>query len=277
MTLTAQRRVWVWVGVITAALLAPLVPSPATAAVPAPAIVVTGASYIEVDDRSGVWEMRGDPVTVSRGRQIVRAMSMTYDSRHMVLSASGAVQVEDERVTASAGTVVAFLQEDRLLAEGEVTAVVSEPGPATQLRADRLEVWSAQQRALATGAVTLTRGEVTVTGVHFAYDLRAHRVVATSRPKVTIPHTTVTADRIAVQLDREELTADGSVQLTADELEGSAPMVVVQNMAHLATLSGGAIIRQGRNELRAEVVTIDLERKQIVATGGAHVIVYPNR
>ncbi len=275
MTLAVKRRGWVWV--IASALLAPLMPSPAASAVQTPAIVVTGASYIEVDDRSGVWEMRGDPVTVSRGRQIVRAMSMTYDSRSMVLSARGRVQVEDERVTASAATAVAYLQEERLLAEGEVVAMVAEPTPAIQLRADRLEVWSTQQRALATGAVTLTRGDVTVTGVHLAYDLRAHQVVATSRPKVTIPHTTVTADRIAVQLDQEELTADGSVQLTADELEGSAPMVVVQNRAHLATLSGGAIIRQGRNELRAEVVTIDLERRQIVATGGAHVIVYPNR
>ncbi len=275
MTLTIQQRVWVWVMVITAAFLAQLMPSPAAFAVQPPAIVVTGASYIEVDDRSGMWEMRGDPVTVTRGRQIVRARSMTYDSRTMVLSARGSVQVEDERVTASSATVVAYLHEERLVAEGEVIAVVAEPTPATGLRADRLEVWSAQQRALATGAVTLTRGDVAVTGIHIAYDLRAQQVVATSRPKVAIPHATVTADQIAVQLDKEELTADGNVQLTADELEGSAPIVVVQNRAHLATLSGGAMIRQGRNELRAEVVTIDLERKQIVATGGAHVIVYP--
>jgi len=254
---------------------------PRAAAAPAPPIEVTGATYIEVDQDSGFWEMRGTPVIVTRGRQIVRAASMTYDSRRMVLSARGGVQVEDERVRASAAQVVASLQDEHLLAEGDVAAEITDPAPGAQLRADRLEVWSVQQRptsARATGAVTLTRGEVTVTGADLiTYDLRAQSAIATGRPKVSFPRATLTADRIAVQVDREELTADGSVQFTGEEMEGSAPRVLVQNIPRFATLSGGAIIRQGRIELRAEVVSIDLERKQVIATGGAHVIVYPNR
>ncbi len=266
-----------WVEAISVVVLAVLVPLPARGGQQSPALVVTGASYFEVDDRSGLWELRGNPVIVTRGNRVVRAAAMTYDSRRSMLTARGAVSVEDEGARLSAASVIAFLQEDRLLAEGEVVVVVQDPPPVTDLRADRLELWAAQQQALATGAVTMKRGEVTVAGDQLTYDLRARHAVATGHPTMVVPQAIISADRIEAQVDREELTADGAVRLVADDLQGSAPRMVLQSAQHLATLSGGAIIRQRRNELRAEVVTIDLQRKQIVATGGAHLVVFPNR
>jgi len=259
-----------------AALLVLLRPAPTIAAQGAPTIVVTNATYLEVDDQTGLWQMRGDPVVVTRRAMTVRAPAMTFDSRRQVLTVTGPVSVEDEDRTLTAASVVVFLADERLLAEGEVIAVVERGAPTVRLQADRLEVWSQQQRALATGAVSLTHGPVTLTATELTYDLQAHHAIATGRPRAESPDATISGDRIGVQLDRDELTADGAVRITAETVEGTAPTLVWQAAQHLVTLSGGAIVRQGRNELRAEVIVVDLQRKQIIATGGAHVVVYPN-
>jgi lipopolysaccharide export system protein LptA len=260
---------------MTALVLAAWIPTPSEAAPATPAIAITGASYLEVDDRTGIWRMRGNPVVVTRGPRSVQAQSITYDSRGQLITATDTVSVRDEAIEILAGAVIVSLPDEHLLAVGEVTAMVQDSSPM-QLWADRFELWSTQQRTLATGMVRVNRGEVTMSCAQLAYDLRTRVAIATGRPKVVSPQATLNADRISAQFDRDELTAEGDAQLDADGIEGTAPTIVFQSATHLATLSGGAIVRQRQNELRAEVIAVDIERKRVVATGGAHVVVYPN-
>ncbi len=264
--------------VVTMAVVAGLlVASPVAGQQASPAIEVTGATYLEVDDTSGLWQMRGNPVVVMRGTRSVRAASMIYDSRHQILYARERVTFTDEMSQMMAEAVTAFLQEDRVLAEGGVAMVVREHGQETQLRCSRLELWSAERRALAIGDVTLAHGEVTITSDRLEYDGRAQRAVATGQPQMTVARARANAERIEVELEQEEVRADGAVRLVSDDLEGSAPHMVLQNAQQLATLSGGAMVRQGRTEVRAEVVMVDLQRKRISASGGVHIVAYPNR
>jgi len=260
---------------VLAILLAALMSTSAGAAQATPAIVVTGASFLEVDDRTGIWRMRGNPVVVTRGARTIQAPSIIFDSRRQVLTATDNVSAHDEGIEVTAAAVVVSLQDERLVADGEVTAVVQDSSP-TQLSSDRLEVWSTQQRAVATGMVRVRRGEVMMSCTQLVYDLRTRVAIATGRPKVVNPQATLIADRISAQFDRDELTAEGNARLDADGIEGTAPTMVFQSTTHVATLSGGAIVRQRQNELRAEVISVDLERKRVVATGGAHAVVYPN-
>lgn len=261
---------------LLALVVAALVPAAVQAAPATPAIDVTGASYLEVDERTGIWSMRGGPVVVTRGSRIVEAASITYDSRRQLLTATGSVRAREEGLQIAASNLVVFLQEERLVAEGEVSAVVADPTPPTQLRADRLEVWSSRQQALASGGVRVTRGEMTLDCARLTYDLRTRYARATGRPRVVSPTATLSAEWMGVQFDREELTAEGDVHLSADSIAGTAPTMVFQSAIHLVTLSGGAVVRRRQDELRAQVITIDLERKRLVATGGAHVVVFPN-
>ncbi len=242
-----------------------------------PPIEVTGATYFEVDETSGLWEMRGNPVVVMRGTKTLRAAVMTYDSRRQIFHASDGVTLEDDTILLTAAEVTAFSQEERILAEGGVAAVMREQSQTTRLRSDRLELWIAERRGLATGAVTLARGETIVAGDRIDYDLRRQRALVTARPRITVAQGTATADRMEVLLDREELTAEGAVRLVVDDLQASAPKMVLQQPQNVATLSGGVSVRQGRNEVTAEVVVVDLQRRRVIASGRAHVIAYPDR
>ncbi len=271
-----MMRMWGQLGVLFGVVLAAIAGGAlASGQEKPPAIQVTGATYLDVDDVSGQWQLRGNPVVVTRGARTMRAAFMRYDSLRQILYASDSARFDDDTSELRAAMVTAFFREDRVVAEGGVVAVSRDRGRETTVRGARLELWSAERRALATGSVILERGEVTVTGERLEYDVQRQQAVATGQPRVRVPQGTVTADRIEVQLDRDELTAEGAVHLVSGSLEGSAPKVMFQRAQGLATLSGGATVRQGRNEVRAEVLTVDLQRQRIVATGQAHLVVFP--
>ena len=111
--------------VLTMTLLAPAY------AAPAPPTNVTGATYVEFDDSTGIWLLRGNPVAVTRGTMTVRATSMTYDSRQQIVRASGAVNFSDPSATLSSAQATFWLQEERLLAEGSVSGTFREGGQET--------------------------------------------------------------------------------------------------------------------------------------------------
>lgn len=211
-------------------------------------IEVTGAAYTEFDEASGIWQMRGNPVTVSRGTLTVRAPAITYDSKRQIVRATGGAVYTDEKATLSANEITLWVQEDRAVAEGQVTAVLVEGRQETRLRSSRVEFWSKEKRALATGNAV-----------------------------VTSPEGTLAADRLEVYSDREEVIAEGHAVFLHEDIEGRAPKAVLQRREKIAVLSGGATVRQGRNEISAATVTVDLQQKRVTASGEAHVVVYSNR
>lgn len=254
-------------------------------AAPAPPIDLTGATYVEFDDSTGIWVLRGNPVTVTRGAATVRAMSMTYDSRQQIVRASGAVNFTDPSATLTSAQATFWLQEERLLAEGGVSGSFRESGRETHLRSRTLEVWRKDRRAVASGDAQIRRAEFTLTSGRVEYLEMQHKATATGRGTVTTPEGHLTADRIDVFLDREEGVAEGNVEISmrargdqaALPIEGRAPKATLRRSEGIAVLSGGATVRQGQSTAAAQEITLDLRRNRVVATGQAHLELYPER
>ncbi|MGH2359697.1 MAG: LptA/OstA family protein [bacterium] len=256
--------------------------APAHAA-PAPPTNVTGATYVEFDDSTGIWVLRGNPVAVTRGTMTVRAISMTYDSRQQIVRASGAVNFSDPSATLSSAQATFWLQEERLLAEGGVSGTFREGGQETHLRSQSLEAWRKDRRGIATGDVQIRRGEFTLASSRVEFLEMQHKATATGRSTVTTPEGQLSADRIEALLDREEGVAEGNVEISirprgdpeGQPIEGRAPKATLRRSDGIAVLSGGATVRQGQNTATAQEITIDLQRNRVVATGQAHLVLYP--
>jgi lipopolysaccharide export system protein LptA len=212
----------------------------------APPVDVTGASYAELDDRSGLWTLRGNPVTVRRGVITVRAPSITYDTRRLIVHATGGVSYSDESLSLEAPQITAWIMEERALAADRVVA--TQPRQNVRITAGRLEVFGKEQRLLATGS-----------------------------PAISSPDGSLSGDRIEAFGQRDEIVADGAARLTYEDIEGSAPRIVLRRRDGLAVFSGGAILRRGHNEVKAEVITADLRRRRVTANGQASITVHPER
>ncbi|MGH2398515.1 MAG: LptA/OstA family protein [bacterium] len=212
----------------------------------APPIDVTGASYAELDEASGLWTLRGTPVTVRRGPITVRAPSIIYDTRSQVVRASGGVSYRDESLSLEAPQITAWILEERALAEDRVVAL--QPRQNLRITAGRLEVFGKEQRLLATGSAAVTSPEGSLAG-----------------------------DRIEASGQRDEVTAEGAARLRYEDIEGSAARIVLRRRDGLALFSGGALLRQGHNEVRAEMISADLRRRRVTASGGASITAHPER
>lgn len=251
---------------------------------PSPPTDVTGATYVEFEESTGIWVLRGNPVVVTRGTASVRAASIVYDSRRQIVRATGGVAYADASAALDAARATVWLQEERVLAEGEVRGVLRESGVETRLASDTLEAWRKERRAVATGNVQIRRGAFALAGSAVEYLETHQKVTALGRSTVTAPEGRVTADRIEAFLDREEATASGNVEIalrpTAPSdppIEGQASKAVLRRGDGIAILSGGATIRQGQNTATAMEITIDLRTNRVVASGQAHLVVYPGR
>lgn len=212
----------------------------------APPVDVTGASYAELDEASGLWTLRGNPVTVRRGAITVRAPSITYDTRRRIVHATGGVSYSDASLSLAATQITAWIVEDRALAEDRVVAM--QPSQNVRITAGRLEIFGKEQRLLATGS-----------------------------PAISSPDGSLSGDRIEAFGERDEVVAEGAARLTYEDIEGSAPRIVLRRRDGLAIFSGGAVLRQGHNEVRAEVITADLRRRRVTASGRASITVHPER
>lgn len=208
------------------------------AAAAAPPVEITGATFAELDDATGRWTLRGAPVLIRRGAVTVRAPAIVYDSQQQIIRGSGGVVYDDGALRLEAGQITVWVADERLLAEDRVTAIQTREG--LRMAAGRLEAFGKERRVVATGS-----------------------------PVVTSSEGAITADRIELLAELDELVAEGSVRLVREDVEGLAPHLVLRRRDAVAVLSGGAVVRQGANEARAQTITLDLHRRRITATGGA--------
>jgi len=232
-------------------------------------VEVTGATRVEVDEASGLWHLTGSPVTVRRGRVVLRAPDIVYDTKRQVVEATGGVTYADPDAEFASAAATVWLAEERLVATGGVTGKILASGGETRLRADRVDASRSLRQMIATGSVTLVRGGITLTGDRIEYDDARQQAVATGRPAVSAEGSTLAADRIDAALAAEEVTAVGNVRMTKGDVEATAPRAVLQHREGLATLTGGVTVRQGRLTARAPTVVVNLKTNTITMTGGA--------
>jgi len=278
--MSRSRRVGV-LGVVAVVALGTWCAIPAVAQIPAGAqtlpIDVTGATFAEFDDTTGVARMEGSPLVVTRGRTVIKAARARFDRRTQVLTADGAVEAAAEGVTIRADAIEYGLSDESIRANGSVriTSVgqgTPGPQPPTTLVAPEVSGSLRTRRFVATGGVTIVRGEWTVRGRRADYDEGTKAAVITGDPEVRFGDGVMTADTLTMFLDAETIRADGAVQMRRGEMTGRAKRADISLKSQIAVFSGDARVDRGTSRLTADVIEATLDGQQVTARGASRLV-----
>lgn len=248
------------------------------AGAPALPIEVTGATFAEFDDTTGIARMEGAPLVITRGRTVIRAARARFDRRANVLTAEGAVEAAEEGVTIRADTVEYRLGDDTVRATGTVRMTRAGQGGATPdspttLVAPEVSGSLRTRRFAATGGVTIARGEWTVRGRRVDYDDEAKTAVVTGDPEMRFTDGVMTADTLVIALDAETIRAEGAVQLRRGDLTGRARRADISLKSQLAVFTGEARVDRGGSRLTADVIEATLDGQRVTARGASQMVI----
>lgn len=255
---------------------------PAGAQAPAPGrslpIEVTGVTRAEFDDATGIARLEGAPLVATRGQTIITASRARYDRRARILTAEGDVQASEPGLVVRADAAEYRLDDEGVTATGNVRVTSTPQTPQTPAQPTTLlspEVTGSlrTRRFVASGGVTITRGEWTVTGRRGEYTDATRTVVVTGDPQVRYADGLMTADMLSMALDTEVIRAEGSVQMRRRDLTGRAQRADVSLRAGLAVLSGNARVDRGADRITADVIETTLDGQRITARGGSRLVV----
>lgn len=238
-------------------------------------IEIDGATYVEFDESTGVWRIAGAPVTITRGRTVLKAARGRFDQRAGLVTAEGGVEVTEPGVTVRADAVELRLADDRLRARGNVLLTSMRDEQIATLRAPEVDGSLRTRRFTASGGVSLARGEVTMTGRRLDYDDAERVAVVTGEPVVRFKDGTMTAEVVTLLLARDLVRGDGSARLRRGDLSGSARRVDVHLRDGLATLLGEARVERGRDRIEADDIQVALDGSRIAARGTSRMTVVP--
>ncbi len=253
----------------------PLARAQAPTAAGTSAIELSGATYLEYDEGSGVWRAEGAPAVATRGTTVLRAPRIRYDQRARVLTAEAGAELADANLAVRADSVEFHLADDRIRARGAVRATSGRGDQVVTLTAPEVEGSLKTRRFVATGGVTLLRGEWRLSGRRLEYDDATRTAVATGEPEARFRDAQMSADLITLLMDEEIGRGIGSARLRRGELSGSAHRVEVYLREGRATLTGDARVDRGRDRLTAEQIDVDLDGTRITARGAPRLNIVP--
>ncbi|MDR7522295.1 MAG: hypothetical protein QN168_07525 [Armatimonadota bacterium] len=242
---------------------------------PALPIEVTGATFLEYDDRTGHLRAEGAPVVVTRGRTTLRAPRVRYEARTQVALATGGVTAEEPGLTVRAEEAEFRFADDRFRAWGGVVVWSRRDDQTTTLSAPQVEGSLQTRRFAASGGVAVDRGEWRVLGRRLDYDDGTGVAVVTGDPEARFREATMTAEVIRFHVRDETASGQGNVRLRRSELEGRAARADVAGREGRAVLSGGARVDRGTDRLTAEVIEVDLDGSRVTARGRSRLVVSP--
>lgn len=238
-------------------------------------VEVSGASWIEYEDATGVLAAEGAPVVVTRGRTELRAPRIRYDVRARLITGTGGVTVADAELWLRAASVEVRLDDEGLRASGDVVVRGTGGAAHTTLSAPELVGSLQTRRFVATGGVIVTRGEWTVVGHRVDYDDHRRLAVVTGEPIARFRDATMAARTIQLWLAEERARGEGDVRIRRGDLVGQAPRADISARDHRAVLSGGARVDRGPDRVTADVIEVDLDGALVTARGGSRLIITP--
>jgi lipopolysaccharide assembly outer membrane protein LptD (OstA) len=241
-------------------------------------IDVTGATFAEFDDTTGIARMEGSPLVITRGRTVIRAARARLDRRANVLTAEGAVEAVEEGVTIRADAVEYGLGDETLRATGAVRMTRAgqggaPPEPPTTLTAPEVSGSLRTRRFVATGGVTIARGEWTVRGRRVDYDDEAKTAVVSGDPEMRFADGVMNADTMTMRVDAETIRAEGAVRLRRGDMSGQARRADVSFKTQLAVFTGEARVDRGGSRLTADVIEATLDGRRVTARGASRVVI----
>ena len=241
-----------------------------------PAVVeITGASRVEFEEATGVWTAEGQPVTVTRGRTVLRASRIRYDQRARVVAAEGGAEVTEPGISLAADAAELRLTDDRVRATGRVKVVSTREDPPVEVRAAEMDGVLRTRTFTAAGDVSLTRGDATLSGRRLDYDDATRIAVATGDPAARFREAVVTAETITLAIEQETLRAEGAATVRRGELTGRARRVEVRSREGTIRLVGDAQLTRGPDRVTADEIQAALDGSRIVTRGGSRVVVTP--
>jgi lipopolysaccharide export system protein LptA len=131
------------------------------------------------------------------------------------------------------------------------------------IRSGKLEYFYNEKRIVYRGGVVVTRDNGTIKS-----DLLT---VTYEEQPVTSPTKTATGDKPATSHQRiKEAVAEGSVEITSENGNATCKKAVFNEIKRTVTLSGDAVLRDGGNVVKGEVVTVYLDESKVVVEGDAN-------
>ncbi len=270
---SSGQRLVGWV-VLLAVLWAVVFPGGADAQAPA-VVEITAASRVEFEEATGVWTAEGQPVTVTRGRTLLRAPRIRYDQRARVVTAEGGVELTEPGISLAADAAELRLTDDRVRATGRVRVVSTREDLPVEVRALEMDGVLRTRTFTATGDVSLTRGDAMLSGRRLDYDDTTRIAVATGEPAARFREAVVTAETITLVIEQETLRAEGAATVRRGELTGGARRVEVRSREGTIRLVGDAQLARGSDRVTADEIQAALDGSRIVARGGSRVVVTP--
>jgi len=157
-------------------------------------------------------------------------------------------------------------------------AVVAESAAATPPRSPKPSDLS-DNNLLGGLSLSSSRGPVTIHAKELEFDYGAQTLTYRGGVMVTQGDLTVRSDRLRVLLKDEgegqrvrEVVAEGQVQIGMGDRSATGGRAVFNQQAQTVTLSEGAVLREGPNEVTGDRVIVYLdERRSVVEGGGAPV------
>jgi lipopolysaccharide assembly outer membrane protein LptD (OstA) len=246
----------------------------AVTAAPGP-LELRGATRVDVDDARGIWTATGAPAELVRGAVRLRAPRLRYDVRAGVVSADGGVEATAPGVEAQAERAELRLEDEWLRADGDVRLAARQGPVPVQVRAPRVDGSLRTRRFVATGGVTVVRGEATLVGQRVDYDDGTRTAVVTGAPELRVREARLEAQTLVLLVDDERVTGEGGVRVRRGELVATAARADLRLREGVATLAGNARAQRGADVITAAELVVALDGSSIVARGAPRLTITP--
>lgn len=238
-------------------------------------VEISGATLLEYSDATGTWRAEGAPVVVARGQTRLVAPRIVYEQRAGTILAGGGVVVSEPGLSVRADEARFRLSDDTVRAHGSVRLTSSRDGPPITLVAAEVEGALRTRRFAATGAVSLSWGDWTLSGERLDYDDAARVARVTGGPRAGFGDAVMTAEAITLHVTEEVARGEGAVRLRRGGLLGTAHRIDIMPREGRAVLMGNARVERGSDRVFAEEIEVALDGSRVTARGGSRLVVTP--
>lgn len=152
-------------------------------------------------------------------------------------------------------------------------SLTSGKGPIN-IRSGKLEFFYNEKRIVYRGGVIVTRDNgtiksdlLTVTYEEQAVNNGAGALAATPASTATSAKDNATARRQRIK----EAVAEGTVEITSANGNATCKKAVFNEIKRTVTLSGDAVLRDGENVVKGQIVTVFLDESRVIVEGNADV------
>lgn len=141
-----------------------------------------------------------------------------------------------------------------------------------------------QERLLSSLSFSAGRGPVSISARSLEFDYKARELTFRGAVVVTQDDVTLHSNVLRVVLDEgatarvREVVAEGSVRVSQGERTATGGRATFDQATRTVVLSGGAVLRDGGNELTGEKLVLFLDEQRSVVEGGrdpVHMVLVP--